>query len=126
MLLGVPVALILAYALFRAFEHYGLKIQQAVYGSGPRPETNGQLLFLGAILLPARAFGLAVFVWYGLVANWWAPLKLLVIGFPISLAFQFFSAAVLFQLPRRVFNTIVLTAIPITAAAMAIILSGLK
>lgn len=123
MIFGVPVALILAYALFRVFEHHGLKIQQAVYGSGPRPETNGPLLFLGAILLPARIFGWAIFIWYGLVVSWWAPLKLLVIAYPISLVFQFFSGA-LFQLPRSVFNAVVLIAIPALAIVICLILSS--
>ncbi|HLA91569.1 MAG TPA: hypothetical protein VJL28_14165 [Gemmatimonadaceae bacterium] len=123
MIFAIPVTLIVAYALFRVFEHLGLKVQRAVYADGPRPETLRPLLFLGAILLPARIFGWVALLYYGYQAGWLAPVKLIAIAFPLSLVFQFFAAG-LHQLPRSAFNVIVLGGVPAMAIVIALILAS--
>ncbi len=95
MVLGVPVSLILVYALFRMNEYYMLKLHQGYMSGGPA-STRPQLVF-GSVLLIARVFGWAFLLYFAYRNGWLEAVKLLAIAFPLSLAMQW---AVLVPLVR--------------------------
>jgi hypothetical protein len=122
MLWGVPISLVVAYALFRMFEYYSLKEVRERYQSLRFPS---QLIVrnpltayyaFSFVLLPARVFGWGLLLFYGWRAGWLQPVKLIVMAFPLSLLFQALYVSVMgFMTPARG-PWITLAAVPITAA----------
>ncbi len=85
---GVPIALYLAYALFRMFEYYTLKNFQLLLSQGETADNRTALRISKAVLLPARIAGWAMVFWVFAKVGAVGVAALLVIAFPLSLLMQ--------------------------------------
>jgi hypothetical protein len=114
MIFNVPILLIAAYALFRAFEYFALKSYQEFAADVPVPHNVRGMAIHSAVLLPARVFGWGALIWFAYKTSIWTAVKLVAIAFPVSLLFQ---TAITFTILRLgpIARLICLAAVPILA-----------
>jgi hypothetical protein len=120
MVLGVPIALIMVYALFRVVEYFMLKLQQAWMAEGPAFRTGLRLAFI-LVLLPARVFGWGFLIYFAFRVGIVPAIALLSIAFPSSLLLQVAPVFVLRVSPQQVITIVGILGfvlLPIMAIAM--------
>lgn len=97
-MLGVPISLVVVYAVYRANEYYMLRRLRAIAAAPPGVFPRKGQLILSSFLFPARVFGWVFLLYYAFRDGWLAALILLAIAFPLSLIIQL--------IPRLAFRTV--------------------
>jgi hypothetical protein len=96
MIIGVPISLIVVYALYRLVEYFaGVRQRQLMAEQQPLDEFRavgvpyrGPRMALAILLGPARVFGWGFLLYYGWRDGWIEPVKLAAVAFPVSLVMQ--------------------------------------
>ncbi len=88
MILGVPIGLVVVYAIYRANEYYMLRRLRAMTAAPPWAFSRKGQLILSSFLFPARIFGWAFLLYFAVRVGWLPAVLLIVIAFPLSLIVQ--------------------------------------
>lgn len=88
MIWGIPIQLLIAYALYRAIEYFMIKWHQAMNADQPSLEIGQWRLARSVFLLLARIAGWVVFALVLYVHDWAFLIKMALIAFPLSLVLQ--------------------------------------
>lgn len=125
MVSGVPVSLVVVYALFRMFEYFALKNYQAVAAEGMHAGNRTALSVFGVVLLPARFGGWALLIWLAVKIGILHTIGLVVLAFLLSLVLQMTLGMLLMAILGPLAGLLFLIAVPICGIAIAFMIAAL-